>query len=539
MKVFIIDSKLRKHCFDVHDSTSIAHVKLLLASMSLVPAGFASKLVYQKRMLGDDESVGSIGYSPERSISLVCVRSSPASTAADLELRSSLSTESNASAAAKKAPVSPAAPAGCDAADATPAAADVSAVSEARRVIFSMGFDEALVQRALARSGGNEQSAVDMLVSGSGQLHLDDAPTLSSSRDACVPAIFSMGFDDALVRRALASAGGDEERAVDLLLSGQVPSSGQSLSASAHACQPVSVAASVPTPAPVLVSSASAAIPSSAPSSSPPPPAIDFAAEWLDEDGRVCPKAVDYTTQCPKGHALVPFADGGCDAQVRRLVCRLCHAFAECENASQWLICSGTGCCAGYAVCDCCVNAGQQEPAVIAAGEGFSTLVTRTAIQCAWWSCSYLLLQGVSLEYLRWMHVEFGPSFGRLTTSQVEKMFLRPRTSRRRCSVTEELAAHAATAHHVGPATWFISHTWSNPFADTLQAIIQFFEGRADAASAMFWFDIFVDSQHADAEPSKSPQWYMTTFKNSIARIGKLLLVVDVWNNPTALQRAW
>jgi hypothetical protein len=51
--------------------------------------------------------------------------------------------------------------------------------------------------------------------------------------------------------------------------------------------------------------------------------------------------------------------------------------------------------------------------------------------------------------------------------------------------------------------------------------------------------DVFVDSQHADAGPSKSPQWYMTTFKSSIARIGRLLLVADKWNNPTALRRAW
>jgi hypothetical protein len=105
--------------------------------------------------------------------------------------------------------------------------------------------------------------------------------------------------------------------------------------------------------------------------------------------------------------------------------------------------------------------------------------------------------------------------------------------------VTEELAAHAATAHLVGPATWFISHTWSNTFADTLHAILQFFEGRADAVNAVLWFDIFVDSQHTDAGPSKSPQWYMTTFKDSIACIGKLLLVVDAWDNPTALRRAW
>jgi hypothetical protein len=150
-----------------------------------------------------------------------------------------------------------------------------------------------------------------------------------------------------------------------------------------------------------------------------------------------------------------------------------------------------------------------------------------------------LLLQGVSLQYLRWMQGQFGASLGRLTTSQFEKMYLRPQTSRRRSSVTDELAAHATTAHYVGPATWFISHTWSNAFADTLNAILEFFEKRSDADTAMLWVDIFVDSQHADAGPSKSPQWYMTTFKSSISRIGRLLLVVDAWNNPTALRRAW
>ena len=88
MKVFVMDSKLRKHSVDVHDGASVAHVKRLLADMSLLPAGFAPKLVYQQRMLGDDECIGSIGYSPERSISLVCVRSTPASAAAGPELHS-------------------------------------------------------------------------------------------------------------------------------------------------------------------------------------------------------------------------------------------------------------------------------------------------------------------------------------------------------------------------------------------------------------------------------------------------------------------
>lgn len=149
------------------------------------------------------------------------------------------------------------------------------------------------------------------------------------------------------------------------------------------------------------------------------------------------------------------------------------------------------------------------------------------------------VFQGVSLEYLQRLRSEFGPLLGRMTTSQFEKIILRPRTSRRRCSVSEELLASAATAHLVGPATWFISHTWSNPFADTADAILNFFECREDRASAMIWMDVFVDCQHAVSGASKAPSWYMSTFKNSIASIGSVLLVVDVWNNPTALRRAW
>jgi hypothetical protein len=118
-------------------------------------------------------------------------------------------------------------------------------------------------------------------------------------------------------------------------------------------------------------------------------------------------------------------------------------------------------------------------------------------------------------------------------------MYVRPYTWRNRGSVTEQLMARCDTSQHVGEATWFISHTWSNAFADTLDAILLFFEGRPDAASAKVWMDVMVMSQHGSAGPSKPSSWWMSTFKDSIARIGSLLLVVDVWDNPTALQRAW
>ncbi len=149
--------------------------------------------------------------------------------------------------------------------------------------------------------------------------------------------------------------------------------------------------------------------------------------------------------------------------------------------------------------------------------------------------------QGISLQYLQLLQTKFGGTWrGHLTTSQFEKMYLRPRTARLRCSVVDALAADAATSHYVGPANWFISHTWSNTFADTLDAIFQFFQGHAeDAAHAVLWLDVFVDSQHVIEGRSKTPKWYMNTFKSSIARIGRLLLVVDAWDNPTPLKRAW
>jgi hypothetical protein len=151
--------------------------------------------------------------------------------------------------------------------------------------------------------------------------------------------------------------------------------------------------------------------------------------------------------------------------------------------------------------------------------------------------------QGVGLEYLGWLKRTFGSSIGRATIEQVCQMYIRPRTARTLCSLTHELTADPRTQRHVGPATWFISHTWSNAFADTLDALLFFFEHHHDVATTFVWLDAFVTPQHTSvAEPSKPPKsssWFMKTFRESIARIGRLLLVVDAWDNPTPLKRAW
>ena len=111
--------------------------------------------------------------------------------------------------------------------------------------------------------------------------------------------------------------------------------------------------------------------------------------------------------------------------------------------------------------------------------------------------------QGVGLPYLSWLRSTLGASLGRMTTSQFCQMYVRPFTWRNRGSVTEQLMAKGETAQHVGDATWFISHTWSNAFADTLDAVLLFFEGRDDAASAKVWFDVMVTSEPGSTGPSK------------------------------------
>ena len=118
-------------------------------------------------------------------------------------------------------------------------------------------------------------------------------------------------------------------------------------------------------------------------------------------------------------------------------------------------------------------------------------------------------VQGVGIPYLKWLRSTMHPSIVRITTSQFCQMYVRPRSFRSRSSVAHELAACAATAHHVGNATWFISHVWNSVFVDTLDAVLLFFEGRDDAASAKVWFDIFVQSQHAGlpGQVSRSPSW--------------------------------
>ena len=108
-----------------------------------------------------------------------------------------------------------------------------------------MGFYDALVQRALVEAGGNEQAAIEMLIDG---LYPDATAPPKKFNSRKTPEIFSMGFDERLVRDALVSVGGDEQQALEMLLckSASLSSSGALFAGGASASNPLAAAASKP-----------------------------------------------------------------------------------------------------------------------------------------------------------------------------------------------------------------------------------------------------------------------------------------------------
>ena len=118
-------------------------------------------------------------------------------------------------------------------------------------------------------------------------------------------------------------------------------------------------------------------------------PSHNFGTEWVDEEGRVWSKNVDFSRECAKGHALAPVGDCGGDCGGMRLMCRMCHSFCErdSDEAASWLTCSVvTGCCGGYAVCCSCASAPRAAVAVSADSDAFCTLVSLrrgNAARCA------------------------------------------------------------------------------------------------------------------------------------------------------------
>ena len=327
MKVFVKDARLRRHSVDVDEGASVAHLKLLLANMSLVPAGFVPNLVYQQRTLGDHERIGNIGYILERSISLICVRAAPASTAAEhtRHLVSSPFNEPNPSAAAQKAPASSAAVSDSAVDDASAASADVLAPLPSRpdAVLFSPIPSAAVEAASNIKSSTHPSSAAQCAAQAA-------APPAQTVQHGARVRIEGLQTAPQMNGRSGTVCGAYNQESGRWLVEVDADSARPACRGTFRRVNLYVI------------------------------PPLNFATEWLDEDGRVCPKNVDYATQCPKGHALAPLDGGGApqaqQASGADVMCRVCHASTPRQHAREWLVCSVAGCCGGYAVCAACVG---------------------------------------------------------------------------------------------------------------------------------------------------------------------------------------
>ena len=119
--------------------------------------------------------------------------------------------------------------------------------------IYTLGFDEETVQQALAKTDGNEELAIDLILSGEARGAVaastfqatvaDDFGHAAHAANFSAPAFglgsakaasnlsfsnsfvylhFTMGFDEKIVRQALSIADGNEELALDLILNGDI-----------------------------------------------------------------------------------------------------------------------------------------------------------------------------------------------------------------------------------------------------------------------------------------------------------------------------
>jgi tetratricopeptide (TPR) repeat protein len=130
-----------------------------------------------------------------------------------------------------------------------------------------------------------------------------------------------------------------------------------------------------------------------------------------------------------------------------------------------------------------------------------------------------------------------------LSTDEVCTKYLKPLTKQSGLSLCEQLQCSEpadSAQSTVAEANWFISHAWSYKFMDVIEAISEFMEKEYDAYTredVVIWFDMFSNSQHSTQ--NKPFEWWRGTFMNAVRKLGNVLMVLDPWDNPVTLTRAW
>lgn len=127
------------------------------------------------------------------------------------------------------------------------------------------------------------------------------------------------------------------------------------------------------------------------------------------------------------------------------------------------------------------------------------------------------------------------------TTDFIKRSHVLPFTSTRQCAYIDILQKESNADELVGPATVFVSHTYSSLFLDAFDAIEEWEKQnpRADGSPHFYYFDLFINSQHGN--PVVPFHELRDTFGMGVQSTKQVLLLItdlDI-KQPIALSRSW
>ena len=126
-----------------------------------------------------------------------------------------------------------------------------------------------------------------------------------------------------------------------------------------------------------------------------------------------------------------------------------------------------------------------------------------------------------------------------LTTTEVCEKFVKEMTKENLSSYCDMKLSSKNS--QVKRATVFISHAWKYKFLNVLDALQEHFPANAvdsNGETFVLWFDLFSNNQHGlDAPPPF--EWWCDTFMNAIKTLGRVVMIMEPWENPIPLTRVW
>ncbi|KAI9329479.1 hypothetical protein BDR26DRAFT_872466 [Obelidium mucronatum] len=109
------------------------------------------------------------------------------------------------------------------------------------------------------------------------------------------------------------------------------------------------------------------------------------------------------------------------------------------------------------------------------------------------------------------------------------------KTAERGASYCDVLRKDSSTADIVHDASWYISHSWSSDFLETIDSIQRFFDSRGyNRYKTIIWLDFF---SSCPLQESRSDCFKAAA--NRIKTTGNMVLVLNSSVEPAVLKRAW